>query len=202
VQGSLGIFSDEIMRRHKFCFGYIPADFFNEEVLRQHLTTLGHTKARANRMIFTFKQQIRCAFWEMLMKPIVEAERAKKERDEDVILFILGKTCYIALHCTTITLIEGHGFNKVRVFVPFHVGDAPAQAYVAMSFAKAECLRCTYPNVLGDSGYNDCVVDYHYDKAKHKLRDKEFLAQKAITADHFIEMEFEHGLTYVRNNLL
>lgn len=88
VQGTLGIFSDEIMRKPcaKMCFGYIPSakECFNEDLVMAHLMSRGHAKKQALDMIQLFKFEIRNAFWDLLLTPLREVSK------EGVVLFVLG----------------------------------------------------------------------------------------------------------------
>ena len=89
VQGGLGIFSDEILRKPsaKICFGYIPSleECFNEGLVMKHLLSRGHKKTQAEDMIQLFYYRIRSAFWDLLLEPI-------RAVAEGVSLFVLGKT--------------------------------------------------------------------------------------------------------------
>jgi hypothetical protein len=91
AQGTLGIFSDEILRKpiSKMCFGYIPSleECFDRGLILKHLVSIGYQKSPADDMIKLFYKRIRAAFWDLVLQPINAVK-------DGVDLYVLGNSRY------------------------------------------------------------------------------------------------------------
>jgi hypothetical protein len=132
VQGSLGIFSDEILRKPsaKMCFGYIPTleECFDESQVLMHLVSRGHKKTQAEGMIKLFYNQIRSEFWDLLIQPI-------RDIDEGIHLYVLGE-----FHISVATSRNVPNTNIRR----------ETRLYAGSNLYSFSCCRCT------------CTGKYHH----------------------------------------
>ena len=125
AQGSLGIFSDEVLRKPsaKMCFGYIPTldECFDESQVLMHLVSRGHKKTQAEGMIKMFYYQIRSAFWDLLIQPIRDIE-------DGIYLYVLGE-----FHVTVATSRNVPNTNIRR----------ETRVYASSNLYSFSCWRCT-----------------------------------------------------------
>jgi hypothetical protein len=67
-------------------------------------------------------------------------------------------------------------FKRARIFIPFHVADAPAHASIAMCYSNAACTYCTY-HPRGGQPYSSRV---------HRPRDVELVKKYTEQAERYL----------------